>query len=733
MINFENLPQGLKALPQWVCWRYEERTNNKGEPNTTKVLKIPSAFYYNSQPRNAKSNNPKTWRTFQQAVEAYRKYVNVYDGIGFVPKPEQGYVLIDIDECITEAGISRNAQQILNKFAGTYAEISVSGTGLHIICKGRITDYVDNTGSRTGKTAIDGIKEIEVYRKGKFFTFTGDLTGSGSDIAESQAAIDWLFAEYPALNKKARQKEYTVPEKNNTRTQPSQDNPEEDETLFLLSIAEVIRNSKSGELFKKLYDRGDISGYSSQSEADLALINLFPFYLHGDRELIRKMFKMSALGKRDKWHNRKDYQDWTVDKALASWRAEGAICYDPAAYRMDWPVTETNSKGQSIPLRVSWENVAYLLKRCGITVRFNQVTKAVDFKGLDKVSFDSAVLAIRQKAHEKGLKIGKQDLIDALGLIAEREKYSPVCEYLTQCRQNWDGKNVYIDQLFRLITLSKSAGQDKDFCKTLLTKWLLTTVRVAFNEGEFTAQGMLILNGPQGIGKTRFKYMLLPDQTWAQEMSLDPMVKDDLLKAARYWIVELGEFKDTMYYRKIDRLKQYVTQSKDAIRPPYMRDTIEFPRKTSFIGTVNGGDFLCDHTGNRRYWSVEVDAIDIREDFPRDQLWGQVMYMAFEEKAPAYLTKKELQKLEEQNAKFERVSEMEQLLMDSLAWDDPPDKWRKVTVTELCTEIGLFRTQNARLARVIRAMAKKDERIGLPTNNMGKKYKLPKCIEDNPF
>ena len=258
-------------------------------------------------------------------------------------------------------------------------------------------------------------------------------------------------------------------------------------------------------------------------------------------------------------------------------------------------------------------------------------------------------------------------------------------------------------------------------------------MRAAFNEGEFTAQGMLILNGPQGIGKTRFKYMLLPDQTWAQEMSLDPMVKDDLLKAARYWIVELGEFKDTMYYRKIDRLKQYVTQSKDAIRPPYMRDTIEFPRKTSFIGTVNGGDFLCDHTGNRRYWSVEVDAIDIREDFPREQLWGQVMYMAFEEKAPAYLTKEELQKLEEQNAKFERVSEMEQLLLDSLAWDDPPDKWRKVTVTELCTEIGLFRTQNARLARVIRAMAKKDERIGLPTNNMGKKYKLPKCIEDNPF
>ena len=182
MINFENLPQELKTLPQWVCWRYEERTNAEGETRKTKVLKTPSAFYYNGQPRNAKSNNPKTWRTFQQAVEAFRQHSNVYDGIGFVPKPEQGYVLIDIDGCVKNGRISARAQQILNKFEGAYAEISVSGTGLHIICKGSITNYVEKTGSRTGKTAIDGIKEIEVYWKGKFFTFTGNLVESGKAV-----------------------------------------------------------------------------------------------------------------------------------------------------------------------------------------------------------------------------------------------------------------------------------------------------------------------------------------------------------------------------------------------------------------------------------------------------------------------------------------------------------------------------------------------------------------------
>ena len=327
MVNTNNLPQDLRSLPQWVCWRYEERKNGKGEKHKTKVLKIPSVFQ-NGYPSNASSTDPQTWRSFEAAVEAYQKYGSKYDGIGFVPKPDQGYVLIDIDDCISDNGISRNAQQILDSFSGTYAEKSVSGTGIHIICKGSITDYVNKTGSRTGQnTVIDGIKEIEVYWKGRFFTFTGDLVSSSNAITSSQDAIDWLFATYPALNKKARRKE-----------KPERKVPATPVSLSDGQIIDKIRQSeKSGALFVKLFDHGDTSGYTNKktgdpndhSAADMALMNMLPFWCGGDRETMRRIFSASALGQRDKWRNRTDYQNRTLDEALDGW---DGTCYDPAEY-----------------------------------------------------------------------------------------------------------------------------------------------------------------------------------------------------------------------------------------------------------------------------------------------------------------------------------------------------------------------------------------------------------------
>ena len=324
MINTNNLPPEPTALPQWVCWRYEVRHGKK-----TKVLKIPTVFK-NGYPKNASSTDPQTWRSFADAVEAYQKHGNMYDGIGFVPKPEQGFVLIDIDNCISENGMSRNAQQILAKFSNTYAEKSVSGTGIHIICKGSISEFIaeGKSGSRTGsKTAIDGIKEIEVYCKERFFTFTGALASRTNAITENQTSIDWLFASYPSLNKKAKRKENAV-------------KPAPSATPVSLSDAEIInkiRESRSSQLFSKLFDAGDTSGYinkktgddNDHSAADMALLVMLAFWCGGDKETMRRIFSASALGQREKWRDRTDYQDLSLDEAIKEWNGKR---YDPAEY-----------------------------------------------------------------------------------------------------------------------------------------------------------------------------------------------------------------------------------------------------------------------------------------------------------------------------------------------------------------------------------------------------------------
>ena len=59
------------------------------------------------------------------------------------------------------------------------------------------------------------------------------------------------------------------------------------------------------------------------------------------------------------------------------------------------------------------------------------------------------------------------------------------------------------------------------------------------------------------------------------------------------------------------KLKAFITESSDEFRRPYAMKPMVYPRRTSFYATVNNGDFLKDDTGNRRYWVIPVEKIDL--------------------------------------------------------------------------------------------------------------------------
>ena len=83
-----------------------------------------------------------------------------------------------------------------------------------------------------------------------------------------------------------------------------------------LTDAEIIErasNANNGAKFRALYFDGNLDGYATPSEADLALCSLLRFW-SGDRETVRRLFGQSKLGKRDKWE-RADYQERTLNKA----------------------------------------------------------------------------------------------------------------------------------------------------------------------------------------------------------------------------------------------------------------------------------------------------------------------------------------------------------------------------------------------------------------------------------
>ncbi len=153
----------LAMLPQWVCWRFEERGGDQ-----TKVPYQPNGML-------AKSTNASTWSSYETCFAAAVK--QGFDGIGFVFSESDPYVGVDLDDCIREDGtLEPWADEIVCQL-DTYTEVSPSGLGLKLWCRAMLP-----TGRR--KNA-----HVEMYETGRFFTATGKVWGDRETIEDRRAQI----------------------------------------------------------------------------------------------------------------------------------------------------------------------------------------------------------------------------------------------------------------------------------------------------------------------------------------------------------------------------------------------------------------------------------------------------------------------------------------------------------------------------------------------------------------
>lgn len=170
---------------------------------------------------------------------------------------------------------------------------------------------------------------------------------------------------------------------------------------------------------------------------------------------------------------------------------------------------------------------------------------------------------------------------------------------------------------------------------------------------------MLTIQSPQSTGKTVWGGALVPDEKLRDDFikldhHLDAGNKDSLTTAITHWIVELGEL-DGSLKRDIAKLKGFVTGNRDKIRRPYARTDSEYPRRIVFFATVNDANFLVDDTGNTRFWTIPVTAIDHEHVIDMQQLFAQLA-VVFEQGERWWLIEREEQWLEEMNKDRRTVS-----------------------------------------------------------------------------
>lgn len=265
-VEAENIPNELKELRRWVVWRAGVRGG--------RISKIP----YTISGNKAKSNDPRTWSHFNEVMKTYE--AGRSDGVGFVFSDEDDIVGIDLDKCIVDGAANPQAQRIVEEL-DSFTELSVSGGGLHVICRANLA-----RGVRCGP--------VEVYPHGRYFTVTGHLFEDRSEVKESQSAVDRLVA----LLRPPK------PTRTQGRTGGSY--------ITNDRLIERAMSAANGAKFKGLWE-GAIGDYNSHSEADLALLSMLMFWCNGDEDRVDVLFRQSGLC-RSKWTERDDYRRYCFER-----------------------------------------------------------------------------------------------------------------------------------------------------------------------------------------------------------------------------------------------------------------------------------------------------------------------------------------------------------------------------------------------------------------------------------
>lgn len=323
-MNYDNIPNELKQYNNWVCFKFVNRNGKKS--------KVP---FNPISGQMAKSNDMSTWCTYDVAVNNAARY----DGIGF-QFSNSPFVGVDIDHCKDGDNISVPALDIIDTLK-SYTEISPSGTGVHIICKGNAPD---------GGNRKDN---IEIYSEGRYFTVTGKIFNSNyTAVNDCQNDLNNIHDKYI---KKEKNKPIV-----------KQETIKSIDDLLTLAI-----KSKQGNDFQSLFNGNWQLKYKSQSEADIAFCNMLAFWTKRDIAAMDNIFRRSGL-MRDKWnkkHGAMTYGQSTLERAVN----DCVTVYGDIAVKSALQLPQT--RGQGIYHYTDYGNAKRFFNTFGESIRYDNINK----------------------------------------------------------------------------------------------------------------------------------------------------------------------------------------------------------------------------------------------------------------------------------------------------------------------------------------------------------------------
>ena len=719
-LSLDNIPKDLQAMDRWVLWKNVQRTKSNGE-------KVWAKMPLSAKGGAGSSADEDTWVSFGVAVDEY--LLGDYDGIGIM----LGGTLhgIDLDDCrdpVTGV-LSDLAQETLDRVEG-YAEVSPSGTGLKIFTQTNLDS------SRTKKEA-----GVELYKDGRYFTVTGHAINGHASLPVLPQDLGWIVERVwgEAISSGGDDDDGFA------NLKFALDGWEldrvVDEVLVhldpdvgygeWLKVGAALHHQSGGD--PEWLDAWDnwsaasgkwIEGYcaekwssfSQQRATGRGAVTLASLlHITKDKREVAKLDKrdVALAAVMDMVEKCTDVRQ--LQEKIAAGIAHTAEVSDVEREQIAVAIqSKAKDLGTKLPLSTvrGWvrarvkvsggfvnlndegyplctlPNFYVLMDKLNYSVRYNVIKKAIELlipnSAFTRDNRDNAAISHVLSECEI-VRMPTKHVAQFLITLADKNQYNPVATWIESAA--WDGVSR-LDDFYA--TVRVPAGGEK-MKRKLMRKWLIQAVAAAFSPDGIAGQGILTFVGPQNIGKTTWFQRLAPAHLDAvlTGHTLDMRSKDSIFIALSYWIVELGELDATFSKSEISALKSFTTQAMDKLRRPYAATESNFGRRTVFGGTVNESQYLSDPTGNRRFWSIEVDGFDLDSGIDMQQLWAEVkgLWVGGENWA---LNMQEMGELNTHNEEFTVVDPIEERVAAAFNWSElglGNDLW--VTATDALLKIGV--------------------------------------------
>src|SRR5690554_6626492 len=360
------------------------------------------------------------------------------------------------------------------------------------------------------------------------------------------------------------------------------------------------------------------------------------------------------------------------------------------------PLIFTSDKGKP---KKHIANLREICRRLGGTIRYNEISKEEEIlipgMGFSRDNQANASLAWL-KSECSLYDFPGESVQEYVTVLADENQYNPVRTWVES--RPWDG----VDRLQQLMGTVKARLEDKNpnvkwLKEQLMKRWMISAIVGAFNPDGVSAHGILVFQGAQYLGKTKWFKTLVPSELdlIKDGMLLRPDDKDSVKQVTSFWLVELGELDSTFRRSDIAALKAFITNDKDVIRRPYAKRESHYVRRTVFFGSVNPREFLHDNTGNRRYWTIECEELDHSHDIDMHQCWAQVLDL-WRGGEGHFLTPREMDALNEHNQEFTAADPIEERVVAGYEWGAlSPATGRYLTATQVLQELGVERPTRA--------------------------------------